>query len=456
MAAPASPAAAPAPAPKRPWYRQLYFWVLTAIVTGVLTGWLWPSAGTALEPVGTTFVAAIKMLIAPIVFLTVVAGIGGVDSLGRVGRVGLKSLLYFQAGTLAALLVGLVAVNVFQPGAGVHADPGELRLEGDARQYVKDGQDQDWWHFLTDIVPHSAVGAFAEGNVLQVIFLSVLFGVALKAVGPVGEPIVEGVHRLSAVAFKILHYVMLAAPVGAFGAMAYTIGAYGISTLTSLGQLIGLFYGTSAFFVVVVLGAVTAALRINIFRLLRYLREEFVLVLGTSSSESALPRLMQKLEGLGVRRDIVGLTVPTGYSFNLDGSSLYLSLAAVYIAQATDTPLSIGQQLGLLAVMILTSKGSGGITGAGFIALAATLSTVGTVPAAGIMLIFGIDKFMSECRALTNLAGNSVATLVVARWENDLDAEHVNKVLKARAPDPAPAEEADGRAEAPVELPTKA
>ncbi|MEI5101888.1 C4-dicarboxylate transporter DctA [Streptomyces sp. PmtG] len=449
MAAPVSPA----PAAKRPWYRQLYFWVLTAIAGGVLTGWLWPSFGSGMEPVGTTFVSAIKMLIGPIVFLTVVAGIGGVDSLGRVGRVGLKSLLYFQAGTLAALLVGLVAVNVFQPGAGVHADPGDLRLEGDAGDYVKDGQDQDWWHFLTDVVPSSAVGAFAEGDILQVIFVSVLFGVALKAVGPVGEPLVDGVQRLSAVVFKVLHYVMLAAPVGAFGAMAYTVGEYGVSTLTSLGELIGLFYGASAFFVVVVLGGVTAALRINIFRLLRHLREEFVLVLGTSSSESALPRLMQKLEGLGIRRDIVGLTVPTGYSFNLDGSSLYLSLAAVYIAQATDTPLSLGQQLGLLAVMILTSKGSGGITGAGFIALAATLSTVGTVPAAGIMLVFGVDKFMSECRALTNLAGNSVATLVVARWEGDLDVARVNAALRAGARPPGPAPE---DADTPAELPTKA
>ncbi|WP_320783475.1 C4-dicarboxylate transporter DctA [Streptomyces sp. CRN 30] len=456
MAAPAMPASPLTDAPKKPWYRQLYFWVLTAIVTGVLTGWLWPEAGTALEPVGTTFVAAIKMLITPIVFLTIVAGIGSVDSLGRVGRVGLKSLLYFQAGTLAALLIGLLAVNLFQPGAGVHAHPGDLHLEGDASQYVKEGQNQDWWHFLTDLVPTSAVGAFAEGNILQVIFFSVLFGIALKAVGPVGEPIVDGVQRLSAVVFKILHYVMLAAPVGAFGAMAYTIGEYGISTLTSLGRLIGLFYGTSAFFVIVVLGTVTAALKINIFRLLRYLREEFILVLGTSSSESALPRLMAKLEGLGVRRDIVGLTVPTGYSFNLDGSSIYLSLAAVYIAQATDTPLSIGQQLGLLAVMILTSKGSGGITGAGFIALAATLSTVGTVPAAGIMLIFGIDKFMSECRALTNLAGNSVATLVVARWEKTLDVARVNRILHAREQPPRPDEKPSRQTDLPTQLPTKA
>ncbi|MEU5434410.1 C4-dicarboxylate transporter DctA [Streptomyces sp. NPDC020719] len=438
MAATASPAPGPPPAAPRskPWYQQLYLWVLTAIGCGILTGWLRPGVGVALDPVGVTFVSAIKMLITPIVFLTIVAGIGGVDTLRRVGRVGLKSLVYFQAGTLAALAVGLIAVNLFRPGAGVHAHPGELHLSGHAAQYVKDGEGQSWWHFLTDIVPSSAVGAFAEGNILQVIFVAVLFGIAVKALGPTGVPVVDGINRLSAVVFKILHYIMLAAPVGAFGAMAFTIGTYGMSTLTSLGSLVGLFYGTSLFFVVVVLGGVLALLRINIFRLLRYLREEFLVVLGTSSSESVLPRVMVKLEGLGVRRDIVGLTVPTGYAFNLDGSSIYLSLAAVYIAQATDTPLTIGQQLGLLAVMILTSKGSGGVTGAGFIALAATLSTVGTVPAAGIMLIFGVDKFMSECRALTNLAGNSVATLVVARWEHALDTAHVNRVLHTGTPEP--------------------
>ncbi len=445
MAATASPGTAASSHGQTPksWYQQLYLWVLAAIVCGVLTGWLRPGVGIALEPVGTTFVSAVKMLITPIVFLTIVAGIGGVDSLRRVGRVGLKSLVYFQAGTLVALAVGLAAVNLFQPGSGVHARPGELHLVGDAAQYVKSGENQSWWHFLTDIVPSSAVGAFTEGNILQVIFLAVLFGIALKAVGPVGVPIVDGVNRLSGVVFKVLHYIMLAAPVGAFGAMAFTIGKYGISTLAGLGRLIGLFYGTSLFFVFVVLGGVLALLGINILRLLRHLREEFLIVLGTSSSESALPRVMVKLEGLGVRRDIVGLTVPTGYSFNLDGSSLYLSLAAVYIAQATDTPLSIPQQLGLLAVMILTSKGSGGVTGAGFIALAATLSTVGTVPAAGIMLIFGVDKFMSECRALTNLAGNSVATLVVARWEHVLDAARVNRVLRTGIPEPEEPPERD-------------
>lgn len=427
----------------KPWYRQLYFWVLTAIAAGILTGWLWPSVGVALEPVGTTFVNAIKMLITPIVFLTIVAGIGGVDNLRRVGRVGVKSLIYFQAGTLVALIVGLVAVNVFQPGAGVHAHPGELNLSGSAAKYVQSGENQSWWHFLTDIVPTSAIGAFADGNVLQVIFVAVLFGIGLKAIGPVAQPVVEGVNRLNAVVFKILHYIMLAAPLGAFGAMAFTIGKYGLATLTSLGNLIALFYGTSLFFVIVILGGITALLRVNIFRLLRYLREEFLIVLGTSSSESVLPRLMAKLEALGIRREIVGLTVPTGYSFNLDGSSIYLSLAAIYIAQATDTPLSIAGQIGLLAVMLLTSKGSGGVTGAGFIALAATLTTVGTIPAAGIMLIFGIDKFMSECRALTNLAGNSVATLIIARWEQVLDTDKVNQILRTSEPDAPPSDRED-------------
>ncbi|WP_157252980.1 C4-dicarboxylate transporter DctA [Nonomuraea typhae] len=409
--------------------RQLYVWVLLAIVAGILLGWLWPAAGVAMQPVGTTFVNAIKMLITPIVFLTIVSGICGVDNMRRLGRIGIKAMVYFQAGTLLALIVGLVAINIFAPGEGVHADPGSLQLSGDAATYAEKGKEGQWWEFLTGLVPTSAVGAFADGNVLQVIFIAVLAGLALKAVGPVGEPIVNVVNRLNTVVFKILHYVMLAAPIGAFGAMAFTIGKYGISTLTSLGELIAVFYGTSLFFVVVILGAICAVVGVNLLRLLAYLREEFLIVLGTSSSESVLPRLMDKLVRIGVPRDVVGLTVPTGYSFNLDGSSIYLSLAAVYIAQATDTPLSIGGQIGMLAVMLLTSKGSGGVTGAGFIALAATLSTMGTVPAAGIMLIFGIDKFMSECRALTNLAGNSVASLVVARWEGVLDVGKVRQAL---------------------------
>jgi aerobic C4-dicarboxylate transport protein len=296
------------------------------------------------------------------------------------------------------------------------------------------------------MIPSSVVGAFAEGNVLQVLLFGVLFGIAVKALGPVGAPVTAAVNRLSAVIFKIMQLVMYAAPIGAFGAMAFTVGMYGIKTLTSLGSLIGLFYGTSIFFVVVVLGAITALIRINIFHLLRYLADELLIVLGTSSSETVLPRLMTKLENLGAPRQVVGLTVPTGYSFNLDGTCIYLTLAALYIAQATDTHLSIGQQLGLVAVLLLTSKGAAGVTGSGFIVLAATLSTVSAVPVAGIMLVFGIDKFMSECRALINVCGNSVAALVVARWEKVLDQERTREVLSGKqvAPDSEYAPEPTG------------
>jgi aerobic C4-dicarboxylate transport protein len=414
---------------RTPWFKQLYFWVLIAIALGIVVGFLWPSVGVGLEPVGTTFVSAIKMIITPIIFLTVVSGIAGVADLRGVGRIGAKALFYFEVVTTVALVIGMVAVNVFKPGAGVHANPGAIEVSEKASTYIQAGESQSYWHFLTDLVPSSIVGAFAEGNVLQVLFFAVLFGVAVQALGPVGAPIVSGVNTLSAAIFTVLKYVMYAAPVGAFGAMAFTIGKYGISTLTSLGKLIGLFYGTSLFFVIVVLGGIAAANKINIFKLLRYLREELLVVLGTSSSESVLPQLMTKLERLGAPRQIVGLTVPTGYSFNLDGTSIYLTLAAIYVAQATDTNLSIGQQVGLLLVMLLTSKGAAGVTGSGFIVLAATLSTVGTIPVAGIMLIFGIDKFMSECRALTNVCGNSLASLVVARWEGVLDEDKVKRVL---------------------------
>ena len=414
---------------RKPWYRQLYPWVLLGILAGVAVGTLWPSVGVGLEPLGTSFVNLIKMIITPVIFLTVVAGIAGVDDLRRVGRVGLKSLVYFEAVTTIALVIGLVVVNVFHPGAGVHAHPGKIKVSGAAAGFIQQGKHSGWWHYLTDMIPTSVVGAFADNNVLQVLLFAVLFGIALQALGPVGAPITAGVNRLSKVIFKVLEIVMYAAPVGAFAAMAFTVGKYGVHTLTSLGTLIGLFYGTSIFFVVVVLGGIAALVRINIFRLLRYLADELLVVLGTSSSETVLPRLMTKLENLGAPRQVVGLTVPTGYSFNLDGTSIYLTLAALYVAQATDTHLSLGQQLGLIAVLLLTSKGAAGVTGSGFIVLAATLSTVGTVPVAGIMLIFGIDKFMSECRALINVCGNGVATLVVAAWEGVLDRDRARRVL---------------------------
>ena len=420
------------------WYRILYVQVIIAITIGILLGHFYPSLGESMKPLGDAFIKLVKMIIAPVIFLTVATGIAAMTDLQKVGRVVGKAMIYFLTFSTLALIVGLVVSNIVQPGHGMNIDPSTLDPSS-IQGYVQQAHDSTLTGFLMNIIPATLISPFTGGDILQVLFVAVLFGIALAAVGDHGKPVLKLLQALMTPVFKLVAILMKAAPIGAFGAISFTIGKYGISTLTSLGRLIGLFYGTSLFFVVVVLGGALALLRISIFRLLRHLREEFLIVLGTSSSESVLPRLTTKLTGLGVRRDIVGLTVPTGYSFNLDGSSIYLSLAAVYIAQATDTPLSLGQQLGLLAVMILTSKGSGGVTGAGFIALAATLSSVGTVPAAGIMLILGIDKFMSECRALTNLAGNSVATLLVARWEGALDTARVNRVLRTGIPEP-PAE----------------
>ena len=425
---------------KSPWYRQLYFWVIVAIVVGVVVGWLAPGVGTAMEPIGTTFVAAMRMLIGPIVFLTIIGGIAGVADLRKVGMTGVKALVYFQAGTLLALATGLIAINLLPLGRGVNADAGAIEVSETVGGLIEKGENQHWWQFLTHIVPESMTSAFVDGDILQIIFMAVIVGVAINALGPVGAPLLDLVQRGTKVLFKILSYIMKLAPLGAFGAMAYAIGRYGISTLTSLGSLIALFYVTSAVFVFVVLGAVMAYLKFNILKLFRYLKEELLLIVGTSTAEPALPGLMRKLEHAGVKRSVVGLVVPTGYSFNLDGAAIYLSLAAVYLAQATGTDLTLGQQLGLVAVMLLTSKGAAGVAGGGFIALAATLSTVGTIPPAAIMLIFGIDKFMSECRAVVNFVGNAVATLFVAKWDRAVDAERVRRVLD-REPVPAlPAE----------------
>ena len=427
------PAADKGEAPqKKRWYRQLYFYVLVAIIIGVLVGWLSPSTGEAMEPIGTTFITAMKMLICPIVFLTIVGGIASVADLKKVGMTGIKALTYFQIGTILAMITGLVAINLFRLGDGVNANPDAIEASDSAQKLITAGEEKQWWEFITHLVPDSVFGPFVEGDILQVIFLAVIFGVALNAVGQLGGPVLDAVNRLTGIVFKVLGYVMKLAPLGAFGAMAYAIGKYGVSTLTSLGSLILLFYVTSALFVVVVLGSVMAYLRLNIFHMLRYLREELLLILGTSTAEPALPGLMRKLEHAGVSRPTVGLVVPTGYSFNLDGAAIYLSLAALYIAQATNTDLSIGQQIGLLAVMLLTSKGAAGVAGGGFIALTATLSTLGTIPAIGIMLVFGIDKFMSECRALVNFIGNAVATLFVAKWNNEVDIDRVRKVFAGK------------------------
>jgi aerobic C4-dicarboxylate transport protein len=430
-----------APAPKTRWYRQLYFWVLTAIVVGILVGWLTPSVGIAMEPIGTTFVDAMKMLIGPIVFLTIVGGIASVADLKKVGMTGLKALTYFQIGTICAMVFGLVAINLFRLGDGVNADASKIETSESAAKLIDAGQHQEWWEFLTHIIPESMVAPFVEGNILQIIFIAVVFGIALNAMGKVGAPVLEGVQRLTGVMFKILSFIMKAAPVGAFGAMAYAVGKFGVSSLTSMGGLIALFYITSILFVVVVLGSIMAFLKLNIFKMIRHLKEEYMLILGTSTAEPALPGLMRKLEHAGVKKETVGLVVPTGYSFNLDGAAIYLSLAALYIAQATNTDLSIGQQLGLLAVMLLTSKGAAGVAGGGFIALTATLTTLGTIPAAGIMLIFGIDKFMSECRAIVNFTGNAVATLFIAWWDRTLDADRVRRVFNGETVEPMPTED---------------
>ena len=424
----------------RPWYRQLYFWVLFGIVAGIVVGAVAPATAIQLQPLGDMFVGLIKMVITPVIFCTVVTGIAGVDSLRRVGRVGLKSLLYFEAMTTVALVLGLVAMNVLHPGNGVHADVANLKVSEKVAGFISSGEQQGVWHFFTELVPSSVIGAFATGNVLQVLVFAILFAVALKLAGPPAAGIAVGIEKLSLVLFAILRVVMYAAPVGAFGAMAFTVGKYGLHTLTSLGSLIGIFYGTSAVFVFVVLGAVCALFKVNIFKLLRYLKDELLVVLGTSSSETVLPTLMNKLEHLGVPRQVVGLTVPTGYSFNLDGTCIYLTLASLYIAQATGVHLSLTAQLGIIAILLLTSKGAAGVTGSGFIVLAATLSAVGTIPVAGIMLIFGIDKFMSECRALTNVCGNAVGTVVIAAWEGVLDRDRMKRVLSGQPVPVAPAD----------------
>jgi aerobic C4-dicarboxylate transport protein len=414
----------------------LYVWVLVGIAAGIAVGAVWPSVGTNLEPLGTVFVSMITMVVGPIIFVTVVGGIAGVDDLRKVGRIGVKSLIYFEGMTTIALIIGLIAIDVLHPGSSIHADPATLKLTGKAAEYAAQGQAQGFWSILTEIVPSSAIGAFTStGSDLQVVFFAILFGVAIKLVGEPAAGVAAGVEKIGKVFFALLRIIMYAAPVGAFGAMAFTVGKYGLHTLTSLGSLIGLMYGTGALFVLVGLGAVCAAFRLNILALLRYIKDELLIVLGTSSSETVLPRLMGKIERAGVPEDVVGLTVPAGYSFNLDGTCIYLTLAALFVAQATGTHLSLGQQLGILAILLLTSKGAAGVTGSGFIVLAATLASVGTIPVAGIMLIFGIDRFMSTARALVNACGNAVGSFVVAAWEGVLDREKARAAMSGQPVD---------------------
>ena len=423
-----TPAAAIIPKARPPIYRSLYVQVITAVVIGVLLGHFYPDTGAAMKPLGDGFIKLIKMLIAPIIFCTVVVGIAGMEDMKKVGKTGGLALLYFEVVSTIALIIGLVLVNLLQPGTGMNIDASTLDTKGIAA-YTGPGKMGTTVDFLLGIIPSTLVDAFAKGEILQVLLIAVLFGFALHKFGGRGTMVFDFIEKISHVLFAIVNVVMKLAPIGAFGAMAFTIGKYGLGSLLSLGKLMGTFYMTCLFFIFVVLGLIARVHGFSIWKFIKYIKEELLIVLGTSSSESVLPRMMEKMENLGAKKTTVGLVIPTGYSFNLDGTSIYLTMAAVFIAQATNTPMTLTQELTLLAVLLLTSKGAAGITGSGFIVLAATLSAVGTVPVAGLALILGIDRFMSEARALTNLVGNGVATIVVAKWTGDLDEAQLKHAL---------------------------
>ena len=413
---------------KPPLYRSLYFQVVCAVIAGVVLGHFYPALGANMKPLGDGFIKLIKMMIAPIIFCTVVIGIAGMEDMKKVGKTGGLALLYFEVVSTFALIIGLVLVNVFQPGAGMNIDASTLDTKAIAA-YTGPGKMVGTTDFLLNIIPTALVDAFAKGEILQVLLVAVLFGFALHRFGGRGTMVFDFIEKTSHVLFTIVGFIMKLAPIGAFGAMAFTIGKYGVGSLFSLGKLMGAFYLTCLIFIFVVLGLIARFHGFSIWKFIKYIKEELLIVLGTSSSESVLPRLMEKMENLGAKKTTVGLVIPTGYSFNLDGTAIYLTMAAVFIAQATNTPMTLTQELTLLAVLLLTSKGAAGITGSGFIVLAATLSAVGTVPVAGLALILGIDRFMSEARALTNLIGNGVATLVVAKWTGDLDIQRMNAGL---------------------------
>jgi aerobic C4-dicarboxylate transport protein len=411
-----------------PLYKSLYFQVLVAIALGIALGHFYPELGAQMKPFGDGFIKLIKMLIAPVIFCTVVTGIGGMESMKDVGKTGAYALIYFEIVSTLALIVGLVVVNVVQPGAGMNVDVASLDSSA-IQTYQRAAQEQSIVQFLLHIIPETFVGAFANGDILQVLLISLLFGFALHALGERARGLYSFIDDITAVLFRIVGFVMRVAPIGAFGAMAFTIGKYGLGSLAALGKLMLCFYATCLLFIFVVLGAIARLHGFKITKLVRYLRDELLIVLGTSSSESVLPRMLSKMENVGCTKSVVGLVIPTGYSFNLDGTAIYLTMAAVFIAQATNTPLGLIEQLSLLAVLLITSKGAAGVTGSGFIVLAATLSALGTLPVAALALILGIDRFMSEARALTNLVGNGVATVVVAKWCGALDAARAKREL---------------------------
>jgi aerobic C4-dicarboxylate transport protein len=415
---------------KKPFYKILYVQVLFAIAMGVLLGVFYPKLATDMKPLGDGFIKLIKMIIAPVIFCTVVAGIAGMQDMKKIGRVGGKALLYFEVVSTFALAIGLIVANVIRPGDGFNANPATLDTKSIAEFTLK-AKSQTTTDFIMNIIPNTFVDAFAKGDILQVLLIAILFGFALSLLGERGKPVTKLIDDVSHVIFGVVGIIMKVAPIGAFGAMAFTIGKFGLASLLPLARLMGSFYLTCGLFIVIVLGAIARFyVGFSIFRFISYIKEELLIVLGTSSSESALPALMRKLEKLGCSKPVVGLVVPTGYSFNLDGTNIYMTMAALFVAQATNTELTLMQELTILGVAMLTSKGASGITGAGFITLAATLAVVPTIPVAGMALILGIDRFMSECRALTNFIGNGVATVVVSKWEHELDHDRLAAELR--------------------------
>jgi aerobic C4-dicarboxylate transport protein len=412
----------------KPFYKSLYLQVLVAIAAGIALGHFYPKLGEDMKPLGDAFIKLIKMVIAPIIFCTVVHGIASMQDMKKVGRVGFKALLYFEIVTTLALVIGMVVANTLQPGVGMNVDAKAIDTKAIAG-FIAKSKDQSTLQFLMDIIPNTIVGAFAQGEILQVLFFAILFAFGLQQLGDRGKLVLGVIDQAGHALFGVVGIIMKVAPLGAFGAMAFTIGKYGVATLISLAKLMVSFYLTCLIFIIFVLGFFAWIGGFNIFKFIRYIKEELLIVLGTSSSETVLPRMLAKMENLGCEKSVVGLVIPTGYSFNLDGTCIYLTMAALFLAQATNTDLSLMQQLGIVGVLLLTSKGAAGVTGSGFIVLAATLASVGTIPVASIALILGVDRFMSEARALTNLIGNGVATVVVSKWEGALDSVRMNKIL---------------------------
>jgi aerobic C4-dicarboxylate transport protein len=414
--------------PKRPWHTILYVQVLLAIAAGVLIGHYFPNAGVALKPLGDGFISLIKMMIGPVIFCTVVHGIGSMRDLKKIGRVGVKTLFYFEAVSTVALGIGLLVGEVLQPGRGFNIDPATLDPNAVAG-YVHRAKEEGFVAHLLAIIPETFIGAFAKGDLLQILLVSILTGFAISRLGDLGERINGVIDAMAKIFFGMIGIIVRAAPIGALGAMAFTVGAYGVVSLVNLLELIATFYLTSALFVLLVLGTIARLAGFSILRFLAYIKDELLIVFGTSSSETVLPHMIQKMQRLGASKSVVGLVIQTGYSFYLDGTNIYMTLATLFLAQATNTPITIGQELGILAIAMITSKGASGVTGAGFVTLAATLAIVPDIPIQSLAILLGIDKFMSECRALTNLIGNGVATIVISRWEGELDAAQLKAAM---------------------------